>query len=312
MPLIRKQLKPSDVYPDTIRYNPDTDTVQVLIDDVWTDAPQSDPRTQTTLPPRITANTACDAAQSVADALEGQISGILTAIDNGATAFTIAGLILGLLSFGVFAIFISIALFIADQMLAAGTAAIEAALPPSAFDDLACILYCHMDANGRLSDGELPSVQADVTAQIGGLGATLLNGMLELAGVGGINNLAALGTSTGSCGGCGCNRPCLDESNIIIGTLAGITATTIDITAVLATYNSLTAYWAVYGGLPGQFCCYYCSFAVLSGGIDSGGLYDCSGGAAGGQGLKSKIEFYANAAPFTIRYTLDPDLVGCP
>lgn len=204
MPIVRKRLAPSEVYPDDIRYNPSGDQVEVLIDGVWTPAPQSDPRRQTTLPPRITADTKCDAAASVADALENQISQILTAIDNSLTVAQIAGLILGLFSFGVFAIFINIALAIADAMLGYGSAAIEAALPPAAFDTLKCILYCHMDNNGRISPGDMTNIFADVGDQIGGLGASILNDMMSLAGEGGLNNLAALGTSTGSCGGCGC------------------------------------------------------------------------------------------------------------
>lgn len=206
MPIIRKRLEPSEVYPDDIRYNPSGDQVEVLIDGVWTPAPESDPRKQTTLPPRVTANTKCDAAESVAVALENQINGIATAIDNAQTVAQIAALILGLFSFGVFAIFINIALAIAGYMLDAGTAAIEAALPPSAFDTLACILYCHMDNNGRIKAGSLPLIQTDVGDQIGGLGAGILNDMLSLAGEGGINNLAAQGTATGDCDECGCSE----------------------------------------------------------------------------------------------------------
>lgn len=204
MPLIRKQLKPSDVYPDDIRYNPSGDVVEVLIDGVWTPAPESDPRKQTTLPPRITADTKCDAAASVADALENQITQIITAIDNASTAFTIAGIILSIFSFGVFAIFVSIALAIADAMIGYGSAAIEAALPPAAFDTLKCILYCYMDDNGRISEGDMTNIFADVGDQVGGIGAGIINDMLSLAGVGGLNNLAAVGTSTGDCSACDC------------------------------------------------------------------------------------------------------------
>lgn len=202
MPIIRKKLAPSDVYPDDIRYNDTTDSVQRLINGVWEDAPESDPRTQTTLPPRITSDTACDAAASVVAALKNQIDAILLAIDNGATAFTIAGLILGLFTFGVFAIFIAIALFIADIMLSAGSTAIDEALTESVYDQLTCILYCEMNSQGRIAPGSLTSIQAQVDAQIGGLGAIILNAMLGLAGEGGINNLASLGTSTGDCSEC--------------------------------------------------------------------------------------------------------------
>lgn len=204
MPIIRKRLKPSDVYPDDIRYNETGDQVERLIDGEWKPAPESDPRRNTTLPPRITADTRCDAAQSVADALENQINQIITAIDNAQTLATIAGLILGLLSFGVFAIFINIALAIAGYMFDVGTVAIQASLTPAAWDALACILYCRMDENGRVSGDDLPNIYQDITDQIGLPGSQILIEFLGLAGEGGINNLAALGTSTGDCDECGC------------------------------------------------------------------------------------------------------------
>ena len=208
MPIIRKKLEPSAVYPDDIRYNPSGDKVEVLIDGVWTEAPESDPRRQTTLPPRVTANTKCDAAQSVADALENQIASIITAIDNSLTLFQIAGLILGLFSFGVFAIFINIALAIADYLFGLGSTAIQAALPPTAYETLACILYCNMDSNGRLKPGSLPAIFQSLVDELGATGGQILISMLELAGEGGINNLAAAGTSTGDCDDCDCGGWC--------------------------------------------------------------------------------------------------------
>ena len=214
MPLIRKKLIESEVYPETMRYDPLTDKVQSLIDGEWVDNPSVDPRLNNLFPPRITADTACDAAASVTEAFQNQIGEILTAIDNAATVFTVAGLILGLLSFGVFAVFISIALAIADAMIGAGASAITAALTPTVWEQFTCILYCNMDSNGRLNQDSWEQVQADVAAQIGGLAGTTLNSFVALAGFAGINNLASLGTATGSCSGCtecGCIEGCTSD-----------------------------------------------------------------------------------------------------
>lgn len=214
MPVIRKKLSPDEVYPSTIRYNPDTDQVQSLIDGEWVDNPAVDPRLNTTFPPRVTSDTTCDAAQSVSDAFQNQIAGIITAIDGAATAFTIAGFILGLLSFGVFAIFISIALAIADAMIGAGAASLTAALTPTVWHQFTCILYCQMDTNGRLKTGGFVEIQSDVASQIGGLAGTVINSFIALAGEGGINNLASLGTSTGDCDDCGCPNGCPEKYRI--------------------------------------------------------------------------------------------------
>lgn len=204
MPIIRKQLKPSDVYPTDIRYNTDTGTVQSLINGDWVDNPAADPRNQTTFPPHMTADPNCDAAQSVADAFKRQIDGVLSAIAGSQSAFTIAGIILSLFTFGLFGIFISLALFLAHTMLNAGTISINAALTTPVYHTFMCILNCHMDGSGRLVAGSLGEVEGDIDTQIGGLGATILNAMLGLAGEGGVNNLGSIGTATGDCTDCDC------------------------------------------------------------------------------------------------------------
>jgi hypothetical protein len=210
MPIIRRKLDANTVYPDNIRYDPDTDVVQSLVNGSWVDNPDADPRLQTTIPARLTSDTRCDAARSVADALKAQIDQTIEAVNNAKTAFTIAGLILGLFTFGVFDIFIAIALGIANAMIDAGGTALAAALSPSTYDTLTDILFCHFTDAGRLEDGGLEAAQSDVSDMIGGLGATILNAMLSLAGEGGVNNLAALGTSTGDCSDADCG--CGDET----------------------------------------------------------------------------------------------------
>jgi len=204
MPIIRRKLDPNTVYPTNIQYDPETDTVQTNVNGTFVDSPEADPRTQTTFPPRITANPGCDAAQSVSDAIKNQINQTIDAVNNAKTAFTIAGLILGLFTFGVFDIFIAIALGIANAMIDAGGTALAAALSDSTFDTLTCILFCHMNSSGRLKPGGLDASKTDVDTQIGGLGATIINAMLSLAGEGGINNIASLGMSTGDCSACDC------------------------------------------------------------------------------------------------------------
>lgn len=302
MPIIRKKLDPAEVYPDTIRYDDLTDTVQSFIDGEWVDNPAVDPRTTTLYPPRITSDSKCDAAASVSAAFQTQIGEILTAIDNAGTVFQIAGLVLGLLSFGVFAIFINIALAIGNAMLDAGSGALTAALTPAVWEQFECILYCNMDGNGRLVPGGFAQVQADVSAQIGGLAGTTINSFVALSGEGGINNLASIGTSTGSCSGC-TDCDCIHDYDVMIGDFVDIgndgTGHYIQLTAVASGHNGIPAFWAVVGGE--DFCCTYVTFAVTAGGISSGGLLNCSGSPSGA-GPVSLVEFYRTSAPFTIKY----------
>jgi len=250
MPIIRRKLDENTVYPTDLRYNPDTETVQSFVNGDWVDNPEADPRTKTTLPPRITSDPACDAAESVKDALKGQIEAVMTAIDNSLTLFTIAGIILSIFSFGVFAIFIDIALGIGGAMVSAGSSAIAAALTDPVYETFKCILFCHINSSGRLRTGELGAVESDVDAQIGGLGATILNAMLSLAGEGGINNLASLGTSTGDCSGCGC---ACDELNS--GTDGGGGGTVVYVGDNVYLLTSVVQFVS---GVPHQHCTFSC------------------------------------------------------
>jgi hypothetical protein len=258
MPIIRKKLAPADVYPDDIRYDEGTDTVQSLINGDWVDNPDADPRTQTTFPPRITSDPACDAAQSVVDAIHGQIDNVLEAIDGAATLFTIAGIILSIFTFGAYALFVSLALGIGDQMLGFGTAAIEAALTEAAYDTLKCILQCTFTAGGRLKDGGLEQAMSDVTDQIGGIGATIINAMLALAGEGGVNNLASLGTSTGDCsecpGGSTCPLATQDwELGTVISTTEACGVTTITVESEFVSGTNAVR-WGTYASSEPNGC----------------------------------------------------------
>lgn len=284
MPIIRRKLDPNTVYPEDIQYDPGTDKVQRKINGDWVDSPESDPRTQTTLPARITSNPACDAAQSVVDALQGQIDSILEAIDNSSTAFTIAGIILSLFTFGVFGIFITIALTIADAMLSAGTTALEAALTETVYHQLVCIINCQMTSGGRLKAGGLPQIESDVTDQIGGLAAVILNSMLALAGEGGVNNLAALGTSTGDCDDCDCGIDCGSADQVTDGTvLEEYVEDGRRVLRVDSEYIASPGFWAVqigeYGVAAGTYpCCHIYAWVKYSGAdIVTTGYTTCPG-----------------------------------
>jgi hypothetical protein len=208
-----------------------------------------------------------------------------------------------LLSFGVFAIFISIALTVADGMIGAGASALTAALTGAVYDQLKCILYCHMNPQGQVSEGQLAAIEADVTAQIGGLAATTINSMLSLAGFAGVSNLASLGTSTGDCSDC-TDCDCLHPGDVLVGDFVEIgddlTGHYIEVTAVASGWEGIPAFWAVVGG--DDFCCTYQTFVVVSGTIASGGLFDCNGNPIGAGHPTGTVEFYGTSGTFTIKY----------
>ena len=307
MPIIRKRLAPTEVYPEDIRYDAETDIVQSFVNGSWMDNPDADPRTQTTFPPRLTSDPACDAAQSVGDAIKGQVNGVLDAIDAAATVFTIASIILSIFTFGVYAIFITLAIGIGNQMLTAGTTAIAAALTDPVYHTLVCILRCHMDANGRLNPGELPVVESEVESQIGGLGADILNAMLSLAGEGGINNLASLGEATGDCADCGCTEPCATATTMgfeygqnieySVDTGSGVTTITGSSELVAGLYNSVR--WGFYATSAPDGC--HFAEIIVTPSINASFYYRAVGEADSTQhGPMSYADMVTNAGPLCL------------
>lgn len=112
-------------------------------------------------------------------------------------------------------------------MLDAGTTAINAALTPAVYHKFVCILNCNMDAMGRLVGGSLGDIYSRIDEDIGGLGAVILKAEVGLAVEGGINNLGALGTSTGDCSDCICSTCPLDNWVVQVGTEISRTEATI-------------------------------------------------------------------------------------
>jgi len=229
LPVIRRKLDPNQVYSTNTRYNEETDTVQSFVNGDWVDNPLADPRTQNLFPPITTSDPTCDAAQSVSDAFEDQINGIITLISESNTFFTIAGALLALFEFGPWGVLIILAIAIAHVMLDAGATALTAAFVGDTWDKFKCILFCHMDTNGRVKAGEFGQIKDDVSTKIGGLAETILNAMLDLAGEAGVNNLAASRTVTGDCADCDCAPPC-DLEAWTEWTALGSLGTIIDVT----------------------------------------------------------------------------------
>lgn len=305
MPIIRKRLAEEEVYPSDLRYNSETDTVQSRVNGEWKDNPLADPRQQTTIPPRVTSDPACDAAESAKDAIKKQIDDTCNAIDASKTVFTIASIILAILSFGFYGVFIGLVLALVNELIGIGTEAINETFTPTVYHTFTCILYCHMDSSGRIKAGEFEAVKSDITEQIGGVGATVLHAMLNLAGEGGVNNLAALGTSTGSCDDCECS----DCPLTTWVTQVGIETTRTDTTITVIAFHSGSDYIvAVNSPGSGMDCCAL-AFTLVSGANPSTiGAINCDDPQDGGHiyysypgGIPLNYYILVASAPFTAR-----------
>lgn len=308
MPLIRKRLNPADVYPVDIQYNEETGIVQSKINGDWVDNPAADPRNQTIFPPRVTSDPACDGAESVKEAFKRTVDNTLTLISESSTFFTVAGALLALFEFGPWGILIALAIGLAHAMLDAGATAITAAFADPTWHTFACILYCHMEAGtGRLQTGGLADVQADVNDQIGGLAAVIIDGMLTLAGEAGVNNLSAIGTSTGSCDDCDDCATCdLSHWSLYAGTETSRTSKKIFATAVLDA-TLFGGYGVIVESDDNDTCC-ACVGTALTGTVTVSLKISCGqnsypdGGAFTAFPTGSNRSYlFASTSPFTIQ-----------
>lgn len=290
--------------------------------ETWEDAPLDDPRRDVIEAPPISGTDSdakkCAAADNVRDSYKAMRDNTITILTGSATVLLIiaglVGAIGGIFASTVVGAAIAPMLFgLAGLLLTLTPESVEDQIDDIALDLFRCMVYCNMGNDGRLSVGGLAELLDDIADSFSGFPETFFYTITASLGEVGINNAATMGVATQEdCEECDCSPACIDPDFIMHGTLVGQTATSIDIQAVMATYNTITAYWAVYGSLEMDWCCYYCSFAVQSGSIDSGGLYDCvTGGSAGGAGLKRRVEFYSNSSPFVIRYNFDPDGTDC-
>jgi hypothetical protein len=278
LPVIRRKLDPNEVYSENLRYDEDTDTVQSLVNGEWVDNSAADPRTQTLFPPISTSDPACDAAQRVSDAFEGQIEQIITLITESNTFFTIAGAILALFEFGPFGLFIALAIALAHVMLDAGTVALTAAFTPAVWQKFKCILFCEFNAQGRLKPDGFSDLLSKVDSLIGGLAGTILHAMCSLAGEGGVNNLAALGTATGDCSDCdACVPPCdsLNDWEAVAqaGAIIARSDTYIDVAADHSSGQWQAAIKSPDANSTAAICCCLTSLEVIDG--SSGGAIYC-------------------------------------
>lgn len=207
--VIRKELSPDEVYDPRYRYVMETNAIQFYNGTDWVAAPEADPRSAASgaLPPLPADDARCLAASNAARWINDVIDGFL----NNAALFSDATGLLGIiatffLDLGVFGVLIDVILALCVLMFTAGVDAVSAVFTPELYDQIKCIFYCNFSDDGSLTPDGFSRIQSQVTSDIGGLAADILNAMFAITGYVGLNNA---GTRDGgeavdcsSCGSC--------------------------------------------------------------------------------------------------------------
>lgn len=206
MEIVRVKLTADDVNPPGTRYNPDCDCVQTTVDGgtTWTENPGADPRTNDAyrLPPRTGSDPKCDAAEAMTQHFKAQVDQFLAASD--AVAFVNAIIQIAGVFFGLIGLFASKIFLIFEALLTIGAIAIDAAMTDDVYDQIKCILYCHLDADGQMTTAGLAAAQSDIDDQIGGTPNIVFDLFAGLWGAVEWSNAGAVGEYTGECDDCSC------------------------------------------------------------------------------------------------------------
>jgi len=203
MEVVRKKLYPEQLYDPKLTYDGMTDGV--LYDNL--DAPNLDPRHNGSVPLPASGTLACDNAATMVALLRLMTEQLTAQVAAGASATQITSALLALLVIlGWVALFVAIVAALVAAALTAGAEALEAAFTETTWDDLLCILYCHTDENGQITNVALGQIRAEVNALLPALAAVILNYYFDTLGEAGLNNasVALGGLETGVCTSCAC------------------------------------------------------------------------------------------------------------
>lgn len=206
MRIIRKELAAAQLYPDNLRYDSATDTVQYSPDGgtTWIDSPQSDPRNAQTLAPRPGVASPCDNAAAIIAVLQQLETAIVAQLTAGTGALALGTGIVAIIA--LFVPYISLLYLListfATSLVALGAGAIDAAFTPTVWHDLECLIFDFLESGVPVSDTSLGLLEAQVTAQFDVVVAAVINGVLELMGGGGVNTIMSAASADAGCSDC--------------------------------------------------------------------------------------------------------------
>lgn len=201
MEIVRRELSAKDIAPENVRYNPTTDTVEITVDggETWTPSPENDPRTSTQWPPRITANTECDAAAAMVAHMQEILNQVILGVTGGAAAVATS---IVMLFFPGAAVILAVIAVIVGYLIGLGVEDLTTMAESSDWFTLQCILNCRLNMDGQLTQAAFDDAIAAVNTDIGGTNATIIGYLMQMAGFGGLNYAASVREETGDCGAC--------------------------------------------------------------------------------------------------------------
>jgi len=316
----------SSAKPTNTRINPETGIYEESYDGgiTWIPAPQLDPRSSGVVFPPISGDDGsekrCEGANSVVSFLISMYEVELDQLQNNATiADAIIAVLAALSALSIFLAYVPAAVFalvafvvgLFGHMIAED---FEAMFNEAVWDELLCIVYCNISNDGSFTEAQWAKTWIEAVGVGGEYAGIWLSEHIKMIGTVGLTNAArAHYPGSRDCDSCECNE-CTTESQIVIGTFVSRTETRIVVDAVLTTYNSIFAYWVVFGDWETGTCCLLCEESY-SPAITAGGWSDCEGVSHDGTSPNGEqigqIRAYSTAGAFQATYKMYGD-EDCP
>lgn len=211
MEIIRGRLSAADLSPSSLRYNPDTDTVQYTPDGgtTWVDDPSDDPRVGLKFlkPLKTGSDIRCRSAASMVMWLRNFIeyeAGLMT-LGAGVTALG-NGFLTFLSPIAPYFILARVVFEGAEALFTIGATALTAAFDEGTWDALLCIFFCNIASDGSVTDGKFETIQGLISSDLNTTAALVLNLILQTQGRVGFQNAGVLYEVEGAdCSDCECN-----------------------------------------------------------------------------------------------------------
>lgn len=207
MKVVRMELTPNDITPPNLRYDATCSCVQFSPDGgvTWVDDPSDDPRSapKFAMPHLTGSDIPCRAASNATVYMQTTLDSIFTAT----SIIQIAGGLLGvglLILTGGAGVIADVFLAGAEAISALTLTAVEAAFTPTIYDEIKCILYCHMNSSGAITDAGLAAAQADIDALGNSIVSDTFATFVFMWGANGFSNAGVLGSAPHDCSACEC------------------------------------------------------------------------------------------------------------
>lgn len=204
--VIRKRLSEDQVTPANTRWDETCDCVQTSPDNgtTWNRDDGQDPRINPAgkLPALTGGDPQCDAAERIGAAFHRYVDTFLAAASiveaiNGVLSLLLVflpgiGIILAAIGAGVEALF------------GIGTTVVNLAMTDPVYEQIKCIIYCHLSADGQMNQVQLDAINSDVATFVGGIPNDVWSIYQNALGFVGLSNSGVKGTETGDCTDCDC------------------------------------------------------------------------------------------------------------